>query len=75
MSESLRQIVETAFEKRADITPSTVERSLRQAIDDVIGLLDSGQARVAEKVDGTWKVNEWLFQVRPSDIARRGCTL
>jgi 2,3,4,5-tetrahydropyridine-2-carboxylate N-succinyltransferase len=60
MSESLRQIVEAAFEKRADITPSTVERSLRQALDDAIELLDTGQARVAEKQGGAWKVNEWL---------------
>ena len=60
MSESLRQIIESAFERRTGITPSTVERSLRQAIDDAIGLLDSGEARVAEKQDGEWKVNEWL---------------
>jgi 2,3,4,5-tetrahydropyridine-2-carboxylate N-succinyltransferase len=60
MSESLRQVIEAAFERRAEITPSTVERSLRQAIDDAIGLLDSGKARVADKVGDDWKVNEWL---------------
>jgi 2,3,4,5-tetrahydropyridine-2-carboxylate N-succinyltransferase len=60
MPDSLRQIIESAFERRAGITPSTVERSLRQALDDVIGLLDSGQARVAEKRDDGWQVNEWL---------------
>nr|PZN69650.1 MAG: 2,3,4,5-tetrahydropyridine-2,6-dicarboxylate N-succinyltransferase [Pseudomonadota bacterium] len=60
MSESLRQVIEAAFERRSEITPSTVERSLRQAIEDAIGLLDSGQARVAEKVGDEWKVNEWL---------------
>ncbi len=60
MSDSLRQIIESAFERRTGITPSTVERSLRQAIDDAIGLLDTGEARVAEKQDGEWKVNEWL---------------
>lgn len=60
MADSLRQVIEAAFERRNEITPSTVERSLRQAIDDAIGLLDSGQARVAEKVGDEWKVNEWL---------------
>ncbi len=60
MSESLRPLIESAFERRAEITPSTIERSLRQALDDVIGLLDSGQARVAEKQGDEWKVNEWL---------------
>jgi 2,3,4,5-tetrahydropyridine-2-carboxylate N-succinyltransferase len=60
MSESLRQVIESAFERRSEITPSTVDRSLRQAIDDAIGLLDSGEARVAEKQGDDWKVNEWL---------------
>ena len=60
MADSLRQTIEAAFERRTEITPSTVERSLRQAIDDVIGLLDSGQARVAEKQGEQWVVNEWL---------------
>src|SRR5690606_37212133 len=60
MADSLRQTIEAAFGRRTEITPSTVERSLRQAIDDVIGLLDSGQARVAEKQGEEWVVNEWL---------------
>jgi 2,3,4,5-tetrahydropyridine-2-carboxylate N-succinyltransferase len=60
MPDSLRQIIESAFERRAEITPSTVERSLRQALDDAIGLLDAGEARVAEKQGEDWVVNEWL---------------
>jgi 2,3,4,5-tetrahydropyridine-2-carboxylate N-succinyltransferase len=60
MTDSLRSTIEAAFEKRSGITPSTVERSLRQAIDDAIGMLDSGQARVAEKQGDNWIVNEWL---------------
>jgi 2,3,4,5-tetrahydropyridine-2-carboxylate N-succinyltransferase len=60
MTDSLRQTIEAAFEKRAEITPSNVDRSLRQAIDDAIGLLDSGKARVAEKQGDNWVVNEWL---------------
>ena len=60
MTDSLRQAIEGAFEKRAEITPSTIDRSLRQALDDAIGLLDSGQARVAEKQGDAWQVNEWL---------------
>ncbi|MDQ2641686.1 MAG: 2,3,4,5-tetrahydropyridine-2,6-dicarboxylate N-succinyltransferase [Pseudomonadota bacterium] len=60
MSDNLRRIIETAFEKRAEITPSTIEPALRQALEDAIGLLDSGKARVAEKKGGDWVVNEWL---------------
>jgi len=60
MSDNLRRIIETAFEKRAEITPSTIEPALRQALEDAIGLLDSGKARVAEKKGEDWVVNEWL---------------
>jgi len=60
MTDTLRQIIEASFEKRSEITPSTVDRTLRQAIDDAIGLLDTGKARVAEKHGETWQVNEWL---------------
>jgi 2,3,4,5-tetrahydropyridine-2-carboxylate N-succinyltransferase len=60
MSDTLRQTIEAAFERRAEITPATIERSLREAIEDCIGMLDAGRARVAEKTDGQWRVNEWL---------------
>jgi 2,3,4,5-tetrahydropyridine-2-carboxylate N-succinyltransferase len=52
--------VEAAFEKRADITPRTIGAELRSALDDCLELLDSGKARVAERIDGHWQVNEWL---------------
>ena len=54
---TLRRAIEAAYEKRADLTPSNIDAGLRQAIEDCIGLLDSGQARVAEKTGGDWVVN------------------
>ena len=59
-ADTLRSLIETAFENRAQITPATVEPGLAGALDDAIGLLDSGQLRVAEKIGGTWHVHEWL---------------
>ena len=38
----------------------TAAPALRHAIEESIELLDSGQARVAEKKDGEWVVNQWL---------------
>jgi 2,3,4,5-tetrahydropyridine-2,6-dicarboxylate N-succinyltransferase len=58
--QKLRTTIEAAFERRAEITPSSVGAELKIAISASIGLLDSGQARVAEKIDGKWLVNEWL---------------
>ena len=60
MTDTLRKTIEAAFERRAEISPATIERSLRQAVDDCIDLLDSGRARVAEKSGESWVVNEWL---------------
>src|SRR5918996_134315 len=43
--------------------PEALEnREHRAAVDEAIGLLDSGSARLADKVDGSWQVNSWLQQ-------------
>jgi 2,3,4,5-tetrahydropyridine-2-carboxylate N-succinyltransferase len=58
--DELEAIVENAFEARARITPSNVSQEIRAAVETVLGLLDAGRLRVAEKLDGAWRVNEWL---------------
>jgi 2,3,4,5-tetrahydropyridine-2,6-dicarboxylate N-succinyltransferase len=60
MTDTLRKTIDEAFERRADITPSNIDPSLRRVIEDCIGLLDTGRARIAEPVDGQWRVNDWL---------------
>ena len=57
---ALKTLIEAAFEARAEITPSNVSRELRIALDECLELLDGGTARVAEKRDGRWQVNDWL---------------
>ena len=57
----LENLINDAFEKRADITPPTVDAATRDAIEQAINLIDSGEARVAEQRGvGDWVVNEWL---------------
>jgi 2,3,4,5-tetrahydropyridine-2-carboxylate N-succinyltransferase len=58
--ETLRPLIEAAFERRAELTPKNLPADLGAAIDECIELLDSGAARVAEPKDGRWVVNEWL---------------
>jgi 2,3,4,5-tetrahydropyridine-2-carboxylate N-succinyltransferase len=58
--ETLRPLIEAAFERRAELTPKSLPADLGAAIDECIELLDSGAARVAEAKDGRWVVNEWL---------------
>jgi len=56
----LQQIIEQAFERRAEITPTNVDPVVKQAVLQALDLLDSGQARVAEKGQDGWVVNQWL---------------
>jgi 2,3,4,5-tetrahydropyridine-2-carboxylate N-succinyltransferase len=59
-NEKLAKTVDEAFEARDKITPKT-KGAVRKAVDAALGLLDSGQARVAERqANGTWQVNQWL---------------
>ena len=52
--------IDAAFEERSTLTPASAPPDIVDAVCQAIDLLDSGQARVAEKVDGRWQVNEWL---------------
>ena len=56
----LKTMIENAWENRDSISPSTVSREVKQAIIDALELLDSGAARVAEKISGEWVVHQWL---------------
>jgi 2,3,4,5-tetrahydropyridine-2-carboxylate N-succinyltransferase len=57
---TLAATIDEAFERRADLTAKNAAPALRHAIEESIELLDSGRARVAEKRDGQWTVNQWL---------------
>ena len=56
--EALQSRVEAAWDARDDITPAT-KGDQRDSVAETLALLDSGAVRVAEKIDGTWRVNEW----------------
>ena len=60
----LQTLIDHAFEDRAAIGLQTTG-DVRDAVERALTLLDSGKARVAEKIPGatgpsSWKVNQWL---------------
>jgi 2,3,4,5-tetrahydropyridine-2-carboxylate N-succinyltransferase len=57
---SLAATIDAAFDERMKYTPGNTPADVIAAVDQALGLLDSGAARVAEKRDGQWVVNEWL---------------
>lgn len=55
----LETVIDAAWEDRANISLTT-KGEVRDAVTTALDLLDQGQARVAEKIDGKWQVNQWL---------------
>ena len=55
----IEAIINAAWESREEITPDTTGDQ-REAVEDALQLLDSGQVRVAEKTTQGWIVNQWL---------------
>ncbi len=49
----MQEIIEKAFENRAEIIPASVDTHVKDAVCEAIQMLDSGRLRVAEKVDVT----------------------
>ena len=59
MTDQLAATIDAAWEARDTISTAT-RGEVRDAVETALGLLDSGEARVANKVDGAWTVNQWL---------------
>jgi len=57
---SAKDTIESAWEGRASLTPSSAPKALRDAVEEAIAGLDSGRLRVAEKVGSGWVTHQWL---------------
>jgi 2,3,4,5-tetrahydropyridine-2-carboxylate N-succinyltransferase len=74
----LQAEIEAAWAARDSLSADT-KGPMRTAVDEVIRALDSGAARVAEKVGGEWVVRQWLkqaillsFRLNPNRMMRAG---
>jgi 2,3,4,5-tetrahydropyridine-2,6-dicarboxylate N-succinyltransferase len=76
---ALEKTIDKAFEERDQIGVDT-RGEVRDAVAVALGLLDRGEARVAERgADGQWSVNQWLkkavllsFRLNPMEVIRGG---
>ncbi|MFP5400771.1 MAG: 2,3,4,5-tetrahydropyridine-2,6-dicarboxylate N-succinyltransferase [Gammaproteobacteria bacterium] len=76
---ALQQIIDDAFENRANLSPASAPAEIRNAVEEVIAGLDAGTLRVAEKKDGQWVVNQWIkkavlisFRLRDNEVVQAG---
>jgi 2,3,4,5-tetrahydropyridine-2-carboxylate N-succinyltransferase len=59
MHDALIATIDAAWEARADIGVTTTG-DVRDAVTTALRMIDAGEARVAEPVEGGWQVNQWL---------------
>ncbi len=78
---SPQTLIETAFERRAEINPSNASPELRQAVAEALHQLETGAARVAEPTAAGWQVNQWLkkavllyFRIHENKVMEDGAT-
>jgi 2,3,4,5-tetrahydropyridine-2-carboxylate N-succinyltransferase len=76
---NIEAVIENAFENRSQGFEDKVE--VEAAVNEAIAMLDNGTARVAEKLDGQWRVNQWLkkavllsFALRDNEVYESGHT-
>ena len=58
--ELLQTAIEEAFESRAEITPRNVEAKLKESINQVLDMLNTGELRIAEKINDQWVTHQWI---------------
>ena len=60
MTAQLQQIIDQAWEDRANISSKSASAEVRDAVAHVLAQLDAGSIRVAEKGASGWTVNQWI---------------
>lgn len=57
---TLETIINDAYEQRSELMPGSIDKEIDHAVNEAIRLLDSGELRVAQQINDTWHVNQWL---------------
>jgi 2,3,4,5-tetrahydropyridine-2,6-dicarboxylate N-succinyltransferase len=80
MTQQLQQIIENAWENRAQLSPATAPQEVQDAVENVISQLNVGKLRVATREGvGQWTVHQWLkkavllsFRLKDNEVIRAG---
>ncbi len=61
MTQQLQQIIDTAWDARASLSPASAPKEVRDAVEHVIAELNTGKLRVATRQGvGQWTVHQWI---------------
>ncbi len=80
MTQQLQTLIDTAWENRAQLSPSAAPKETVVAVDHVIGELNNGHLRVATRESvGKWTVHQWIkkavllsFRLKDNAVMRSG---
>ncbi len=78
---SLQQIVDAAWERRTEFSPTSAPADVKNAVAETLNNLDAGIIRVAEKINSEWVTHQWIkkavllsFRLKDNDIMDGGNT-
>ena len=80
MTQQLQQIIDAAWEDRANLSPAKAPKEVADAVEHVISDLNAGRLRVATRESvGKWTVHQWIkkavllsFRLKDNDFIRAG---
>ena len=80
MTQQLQQIIDAAWEDRANLSPAKAPKEVADAVEHVISGLNAGRLRVATRESvGKWTVHQWIkkavllsFRLKDNDFIRAG---
>ncbi len=80
MTQQLQQIIDAAWENRANISTKSAPKDVSDAVEHVINELNTGRLRVATRQGvGQWTVHQWVkkavllsFRLRDNEVIKAG---
>ncbi len=80
MTQQLQNIIDAAWEDRANMTVQSAPKEVTEAIEQVISQLNTGHLRVATRESvGQWSVHQWIkkavllsFRLKDNEVMRAG---
>lgn len=80
MSHPLQSTIDAAWDDRAHLSPANAPQDVRDAVEQVITLLNNGELRVATReAVGVWTVHQWIkkavllsFRITENTLVRAG---
>ena len=80
MTQQLQQIIDAAWDNRANLSPKTAPKEVSEAVEHVIAQLNKGALRVATREGvGQWTVHQWIkkavllsFRLNDNEVVKAG---